>query len=224
MDILSDFQDRLGYRFQDARLLTKALTHPSFANEQGTEDNQTLEFLGDAVLDLVASVVLIETCPEAKEGELSRRRAAMVNESAVAAIGRRLDIGQVLLLGKSEQRSGGGQKQSMLADTVEAIFGAIYLEAGFTRCEQVLRQWLVIAQDDATALGDAKSRLQEWAQKAHGVVPAYRVNQETGPHHEREYEISVIVLDRVLGTGAGRSKKEAEQQAASKALTELKDA
>lgn len=219
MNILSDFQDRLGYRFQDVALLTRALTHPSFANEQNTEDNQTLEFLGDAVLGLVASVVLIETCPLAKEGELSRRRAAMVNATALAAIGQRLEIGPLLLVSEASP-----QKPSMLADAVEALIGAIYLEGGYGPCEKVLRKWLVIADDDATALGDCKSRLQVWAQQNFGVVPVYRVDRETGPQHERNYEISVVVQERVLGTGSGRSKKVAEQQAASKALVELKDA
>jgi ribonuclease-3 len=224
MDAFDRFQDRFGYRFRDSRLLAQALTHSSYGNEQDAADNQTLEFLGDAVVDLVASQILIENCPDANEGELSRRRAAMVNEAALAVIGRQLDVGSVLRVGKGEIQPGGVVKPSLLADAVEALIGAVFQEAGYPACEQVVRRWLVFMQDENVAKGDPKSRLQMWAQKTHGIVPVYAVERQSGPSHEPKYEMTVSVQDRVLGRGAGRSKQEAEKQAATEALLELKDA
>jgi ribonuclease-3 len=221
---IESFQERLGYRFQDQSLLRRALTHPSYANEKGELDNQRLEFLGDAVLDLIASRMLFDSYGQANEGELSRRRAAMVNEEALAAIGLRLNIGDFLRLGKSEMGSGGRSKPSVLADAVEAVAGAIYCESGYPETEKVFRHWLTLPADPDTARGDPKSRLQEWVQKRHNQLPEYIVEEESGPHHERLYSVAVSVCGSVRGRGRGRSKKEAERAAAQQALKELEHA
>lgn len=221
---LEAFEELLGYRFQDRELLVRAITHPSFANERHEPDNQRLEFLGDAVLDLVASRMLYERHPAAKEGELSRRRAAMVNEEALAGVGRRLGLGGIVRLGRSELGSGGASKPSVLADTVEAVAGAVYHESGYEAAERVFRPWLVFPEDPDTAKGDPKSRLQEWAQKRFAALPEYVVEAESGPHHERQYVVAVQVGGTHLGRGAGRSKKEAERLAALEALKGIEHA
>ncbi len=221
---LETFQDKLGYRFKDQRLMLRSLTHPSYANERGIEDNQTLEFLGDAVVDLAASVMLLEAHPNADEGELSRRRAVMVNEKALAEVGRLLDLASVIRLGKSELRSAGTDKPSVLADTVEAIVGAIYQEAGYTVALEVVRKHLMVSGDAEAGQGDPKSRLQELVQKKHGQLPVYEVISETGPHHERIYQVCVRIQGVVQGRGMGRSKKEAERQAAAEALGAIQNA
>lgn len=221
---LDAFEQLLGYRFQDKQLLARAITHPSFANERHEPDNQRLEFLGDAVLDLVASRMLYERYPAAKEGELSRRRAAMVNEEALADVGRRLGLGGIIRLGRSELGSGGASKPSVLADTVEAVAGAVYHESGYVAAEAVFRKWLAFPEDPDTAKGDPKSRLQEWAQKRFGALPEYVVESESGPHHERLYLVAVQVGGTQLGRGTGRSKKEAERLAALEALKGIEHA
>lgn len=221
---LDAFEELLGYSFRDRQLLARAITHPSYANERHEPDNQRLEFLGDAVLDLVASRMLYESYPDAKEGELSRRRAAMVNEDALAEVGRRLGLGGIVRLGRSELGSGGASKPSVLADTVEAIAGAVYHDAGYEAAEKVFRKWLVFPEDPDTAKGDPKSRLQEWAQKRFNALPEYLVESESGPHHERVYAVVVQVGGAQLGRGTGRSKKEAERHAALAALKGIEHA
>jgi ribonuclease III len=224
MKDIEDFQERVGYTFKDPDLLLRALTHPSYANERDLADNQRLEFLGDAVVDLVASEILLQTCPEAPEGELSRRRAAMVNEGALAEIARRIGIEQVVRLGRNERRLGVSSRPSVLADAVEALAGAVFLEAGYLAAAAMVRGWFTAEMGESFKLGDPKSRLQEWAQKQHQTLPVYRVEKEEGPPHARTYTVSVGLLEQVAGRGTGRSKKEAELKAAAQALLELPDA
>ncbi len=221
---LDEFQARLGYVFRGPALLMQALTHASYGYEADLADNQRLEFLGDAVIDLAASHYLLATCPDASEGELSRRRAAMVNESALAAIALRLQIGDVLRLGKGERRSGASTRPSILADTVEAVLGAVFLDGGYEAAERLARTWFLNELGESYAKGDPKSRLQEWAQKRFNLLPVYAIDAESGPPHERRYRVSVRVRDELLGEGEGRSKKEAELNAARAALEKVPDA
>ena len=227
MRTLRRFQERISYQFQDEKLLLRAVTHPSYTFEhEGDEDaahNQTLEFLGDAVVDLIASRMLLDARPDAREGELSRRRSAIVNEASLARIGEDLGIPNVLRLGRNDKRLGVAHKQSVVADAVEAIIGAIFLDAGYDAAEATVRPWLTELGDEL-ARGDPKSRLQEWSQKKHGDVPEYVIEQEDGPPHERTYSVSVTVGGQTVGHGVARSKKEAEQQAAWEALMELENA
>ncbi len=220
MSRLERFQERLGYVFVDDDLLLRAVTHSSYAHEHDVPHNQTLEFLGDAVVDLVASQVLLAAHPEAREGELSRRRSAMVNEGSLAKIARQIGVPDVLRLGRSERRSQISDRP--LADAVEALVGAVFLEAGYAAAEQVVRPWFTQLGEDI-ARGDPKSRLQEYTQKRHNELPEYVVVSESGPPHDRTYEIAVRVREREVGRGSGRTKKEAEQQAALKAIEELEE-
>lgn len=219
-------QDDLGYRFRDGRLFGSAMCHSSFANEHpGLQlaHNERLEFLGDAVLDLVVSQQLVRDFAALREGEMTRLRAEVVAEGSLAGLARQLGIGDCLLLGRGERRSGGQQKSSLLADALEALIGAIFQEAGFDRTVTVVAPLFApLLQNAAGHSGqDFKTRLQELLQARHRILPVYRLLDEAGPDHCRRYRVEVLVDDRVLGVGAGLSKKSAEQDAARTALTQL---
>ena len=218
---LDAFEQRLGYRFRNRELLALALTHSSRANELAGEDSERLEFVGDAVVDLVASRMLFEAFPQANEGELSRRRAAMVNEQALAAVGRSLGIGAVVQLGKGEREMKGEEKPVVLADAVEAVACAILFDAGYDAAEAVVRRWLVVPAEADVGKGDPKSRLQEFTQKHHGSLPEYVVVDVSGPPHEPHYTVTVAFDGSVRGRGEGRTKRDAERVAAAAALEAL---
>jgi ribonuclease-3 len=213
----------MNYAFKDAALRELALTHRSLGNENGDRrSNERLEFLGDAVIELIVSEALYTHYPELAEGELSRLRAAIVNEGALAVKARRLQLGAELRLSQGEILTGGRDKDSLLADVYEALIGAIYLDGGFAAAEPVVRE--EFAADVAavkTHAKDAKTELQEWAQKQLRVLPRYVVASESGPQHAREFRCEVMVGERVAGHGSGKSKKLAEQQAAQNALATL---
>lgn len=225
-EILSEFEKILNYRFTDLRLLQKALVHSSFAFEQ-TQDgknNERLEFLGDAVLDLVIGYLLYEKYPGMKEGQLTKLRAALVNESHLAAMARRLDLGRVLFLGKGEDASHGRDKPSILSSAFEAVVGAIYEDGGFEQVSDFVIRLFVPAVEgkkEAMLLGDAKSRLQEILQEQFNNAPSYRLDKEEGPSHNKTFTVSVLFDGKVLGAGEARSKKEAEQRAAAEALVSV---
>jgi ribonuclease III len=221
---LTRLQERLGYQFADVALLQRALTHPAYANETNVQDNQSLEFLGEAVVDLIASTLLLRRFPQAKEGELSKRRAGMVNEAALAQIARRLALGTELLLNKADREHGAEYRPSILADALEAVVGAIFQDAGFERTLAVTEGWFEGFMDELYVHGDAKSRLQERTQKRNGSLPVYTIEAEEGPPHERVFTVRVEVEGRVAGRGVGRTKKEAEQTAAAEALKEAENA
>ncbi len=216
--------ERLGHIFRRPELARTALTHKSFANEQkggGVSDNERLEFLGDAVIDLAASHRLMERFPTANEGELSKLRAALVDEEALARAARGIQLGDLLLLGRGEEMTGGRNKSSLLADALEAAVGAVYLDAGIEQALAVVDKVLAGGFDDVTKNGadrDHKTRLQEIVQGEAGVVPRYRVARERGPDHQKEFVVDLLLNDVVVGQGTGRSKKEAEQAAARNAL------
>ena len=213
----------LGYSFQESALLAEALTHRSYANESHAEDlpdNERLEFLGDAVLDLVISQYLMVTLPNSPEGELTRIRAEVVSMPSLARLATSLDIGSCLLLGKGEESSGGRSKPSLLADALEALFGAIFTDGGFEVARLVIMPLFVplLQQASNDAGQDFKSRLQEVMQSTRRELPIYKLVEVTGPDHERIYRIDVLIDDCTHGSGEGRTKKSAEQSAAQAAL------
>lgn len=221
-------EEVLGYSFQNRALLTKAMTHRSYANECHSENlpnNERLEFLGDAVLDLVISQYLMETKPSAHEGELTRIRAEVVSLPSLARLAWSLDIGSDLLLGKGEERSGGRNKSSLLADTLEALFGAIFTDGGFESAKAVILPLFVplLQQASTDESQDFKSRLQEFLQATQCELPVYELVEAIGPAHDRVYHVDVLIDNRPQGSGHGRTKKSAEQAAAQAALILLEN-
>ncbi len=225
MQPLSDIQERINHRFSNPDLLERALTHKSYANENRVPaHNERLEFLGDSVLGLVVSEYLMNTCPDSTEGDLSRLRAAVVSEPALAAVARQIGLGSFLLLGRGEEQTGGRDKDSLLANCLEALLGSLYLDAGITAVEAfVLRFFDEIIRKTCTTRGtqDYKTELQELCQERVRQLPEYRVVSETGPDHQKKFEVELSLKGTVYGRGAGKSKKEAEQKAAKEALEKL---
>ena len=218
----------LGYSFQESALLAEAMTHRSYANESHAEDlpdNERLEFLGDAVLDLVISQYLMATLPNSPEGELTRIRAEVVSLPGLARLATSLDIGSCLLLGKGEESSGGRNKPSLLADALEALFGAIFTDGGFESAKlSIMPLFVPHLQQASTDDGqDFKSRLQEVLQRTRRDLPVYKLVEATGPAHERIYRIDVLIADCTYGSGQGRTKKSAEQDAAQATLILLEE-
>lgn len=212
---------RLGHRFADPARLRVALTHRSVAGEG--PNNETLEFLGDAVLDLAVSDLLMHRHPRAREGDLSKLRAALVNAPTLADKARALELGALLRLGKGEERSGGRQKESILAAAYEAVLGAVYQDAGYEAARAVVARAFAddVAADVAAGAGDYKTRLQELTQRRHHLSPAYELVEEQGPDHAKQFVVRLSVGGRVLGCGRGASKKAAEQAAAMAALATI---
>ncbi|MGD9332741.1 MAG: ribonuclease III [Desulfobacterales bacterium] len=216
----------LAYRFQNPRLLREALRHRSYVNENpqfAGRDNERLEFLGDAVLNLVVSHVLMQNCPDMTEGGLSRTRAHLVNETHLAQVARRLQLGDFVQLGRGESQTGGNNKPSILSDTLEAVLAAIYLDGGFQAVYDVIKRRLDFpfdAQGATFETTDFKSRLQEVAQNRDKTVPEYHVVEESGPDHDKTFVVE-LTLRQLQTIGTGRNKKAAEQQAARKALKKL---
>lgn len=218
--------ERLGYRFRAPSLLEKALTHKSYLNEapdSSRGDNERLEFLGDAVLDLVISESFLSRFPEAPEGELSKLKAKTVSEAALSRVARRLDLGHALVLGRGEELTGGRDKPSLLADALEAVIAAVYLDGGFDAARQVVLMTFVDVFDNLTGpeTSDYKTELQEFCQREFSALPVYRVLSETGPDHHKRFDVELSIRGTVSGAGTGRSKKEAEQQAAKEALAKI---
>ncbi len=225
MTPLSTIQLRLSHTFKDEDLLKRALTHRSYANEnKNTSHNERLEFLGDAVLGLVVSEHLMKICPDSAEGDLSRLRAAVVSEPALASVAREIGLGEFLLLGKGEDQSGGRNKDSLLADSLEALIAAVYLDAGKDAAEAFVIRIFDAVITKTCSIGtslDYKTSLQEICQERLKQLPEYRVVSETGPDHQKEFEIEVWINGQLSGRGIGKSKKEAEQGAAKEALAML---
>ena len=223
IDPIDAVQDAVGYRFQDLAFLDLALLHRSHAAESGTDESyERLEFLGDAVLQLAVTDYLYESYPELAEGELAKVRAAVVDAETLAAFGRTFAIGPALRLGRGEEQTGGRKKYSILADVVEAVLGAIYLDAGYVAAREViLDHWRDLVDRRAASPGrrDYKTRLQEHLAVS-GWQPRY-VLSENGPEHAKEFAAEVWAGDSKLGEGRGTSKKRAEQDAARDASIRL---
>lgn len=228
MQALKELEAYIGYRFEDLGLLDNALTHRSFVNENSTspcKDNERLEFLGDAVLELTVSDMLMKKFSDLAEGELSKLRASLVNEQPLAKLALSFRIGELLLLGKGEEATGGRTKPSLLANALESVIAAMYLDGGFDRTAAFVGRLfnpLIETGAAAAVYRDYKTTAQEICQNLFKELPRYTVISETGPDHEKRFEISLVVGERILATGTGRSKKEAEQQAAKKALEILR--
>lgn len=218
---LEVLEGRIGYRFKDRYLLQCALTHTSFANEQKIHtyrDYERIEFLGDAVLEMISSEFLYRTYPEKKEGELTKLRASLVCEPALAYCARDLSLGSFIRLGKGEEASGGREKDSIISDVMEALIGAMYLDSGGIEAPRRFIMAFVLSDlDDKQLFYDSKSILQERAQQA-GQEIRYEILGETGPGHQRRFRAAALLDGRIAGTGEGGSKKAAEQQAAYAAL------
>lgn len=225
MPLLSDIQQRIAYRFSDPELLERSLTHKSYANENKVPfHNERMEFLGDAVLNLVVSEYLMKTCPDSTEGDLSRLRAAIVSEPALAKIARKIGLGKYILLGRGEEQTGGRDKDSLLANCLEALIASVYLDTGKEAAESFITRFFEEAIKKTCVSGgslDYKTQLQELCQERLKQLPEYRIVSETGPDHQKQFEVEVWVKNRLSGRGAGKSKKEAEQRAAKKALEKL---
>jgi ribonuclease-3 len=221
---LEALDEALGVRFADGELRRAALTHRSFAFEHGLDvTNERLEFLGDSVLGLVVTDMAFAAYPEMAEGELAKLRAAIVNMQALADVARGLDLGNMVLLGKGEETSGGRDKASILADALEAVFGAVYLDRGLDEVRAVIDR-LFRPRMEAWVRGegdrDFKTSLQEIASRTLRQIPEYRI-EEQGPDHEKRFTATVLIAGEALGSGNGRSKKEAEQQAAREAYASI---
>jgi|LSQX01.2.fsa_nt_gb ribonuclease-3 len=207
------------------KLYQQALTHSSYAHEHhlGSEaHNERLEFLGDAVLELVISEELYRRYPRLPEGKLTRLRAGLVCEETLYRLAEKLELGSYLRLGKGEAASGGRQRPSLLADAFEAVLGAIYLDLGFSQVQSVVHQLftpLYADLNNGSLPLDYKTQLQEYTQSKLAVTPAYRIIAETGPDHDKVFVAQVIIKDKILGEGSGQSKKEAEQEAARRAYS-----
>ena len=223
---LSKLEKILGYRFTDLRLLQTALVHSSYAFEQaqGGNDNEKLEFLGDAVLDLVIGHILLHRYSKLREGELTRLRSSLVNEQHLAKMARAIDLGKYLALGKGEESSHGRQKSSILSCAYEAVAGAIFEDGGYQAAYDFIGSFFlpdIEGKKEELLIADAKSRLQEVLQEKHNEAPIYKLEGEDGPSHLKVFVISVWFREQLLGTGQAGSKKEAEQRAAAAALAAL---
>jgi ribonuclease-3 len=219
---LKVLQDELGYHFKDPALLIRSLTHVSYERQKSEGHNEVLEFLGDAVLDLAVSDLLMRANPDKPEGILSKMRAALVNAEVLAQKAVGLRLGALLRIGKGEELSGGRSKESILAGAFEALLGGIYRDGGYEAAHRVVERYF---GTDVTAkkLGqhDYKTRLQEISQMLFHAPPEYRIVDESGPDHDKFFVTEITVGGEILGKGEGRSKKQSEQQAAKKALKEL---
>ncbi|HJV36664.1 ribonuclease III [Geomonas sp.] len=222
---LETLEEKLGYRFRERGFLEEALTHRTFVNETGGgKDNQRLEFFGDAVLDFLLSDILMLQFPASREGDLTRMRAALVDETSLAAIAASVDLGSYLRLGRGEEKGGGRQKRSLLADAFEALVAAIYLDGGLEAVKGVVEAIFrpLLASGEVLTGRDFKTDLQERARLARGELPRYQLKEVSGPDHDRRYTVEIYLGKELMGEGIGRSKKEAEQAAAKAAMLVIK--
>jgi ribonuclease III len=226
-DELTGLEKVLGYRFTDLRLLQTAVVHSSYAFEQGLggQDNERLEFLGDAVLDMAVSHILFNKYRKLREGEMTKLRASLVNEQHLAKMARAVDLGKFLALGKGEDSSQGRSKPSILSCAFEAVVGAIFEDGGYQAVADFVERFFspdIEGKKEELLVADAKSRLQEVLQEKHNEAPTYRIEAEEGPSHQKIFTVAVCFQEQILGTGQAGSKKEAEQRAAAAALAALK--
>jgi ribonuclease-3 len=222
MPSLAEFQKRISHAFRDPALLERSLTHKSYANENRVPShNERMEFLGDSVLNLIVSEYLMKTCPDSTEGDLSRLRAAIVSEPALARVARTIGLGEYILLGRGEEQTGGRDKDSLLANSLEALTASIYLDSGREAADAFVMRFFEEIIRHTCAFGgsfDYKTQLQELCQGRTRQLPEYRIVSESGPDHQKQFTVEVRIKGELCGRGTGRSKKEAEQRAAKEAL------
>ena len=218
-------EEKIGYSFRDAELLTNALTHSSYANEnrgRSCESNERLEFLGDSVLGLVVADALYRRFPGLPEGRMTRLRAQLVCEESLHLVAAQLGLGEYIRLGRGEEHTGGRNRTSILADAVEALIAAMYLDGGMEVARGFIERYILTALDgEMPAVGDCKTELQELVQRKSGSVLTYELLGESGPDHDKTFTSQVSLNGRPIGSGSGRTKKEAEQAAARAALREM---
>ena len=219
-----EFQQVIGYEFKQAGLLQQALTHSSYANEKRMKrhsDNERLEFLGDAVLEIVASEYLYNNFPQMPEGELTKLRASLVCEPTLAYCTKELHLGDYLLLGRGEDRTGGRKRSSILSDALEAVIGAIYLDGGFASAKEFILKFILTDIEHKKLFYDSKTILQETVQGRGIGAMDYKLAGESGPDHDKKFEVELWIGGKKTSTGEGHTKKAAEQEAAYKALIKL---
>lgn len=222
---LEELEKRIGYQFRDKALLKQAVTHSSFTNEQKINkygDYERLEFLGDAVLELVSSDFLFHRNPPLPEGKMTKLRSTYVCEPALAFCAKDLELGQFLRLGKGEELNGGRERESIIADVMEAVIGAMFLDGGMEKAREFIHRFILSDLENKQLFYDSKSILQELVQKKYHTQVTYGLLGENGPEHEKEFKVCVTIGNRIAGEGVGRSKKSAEQQAAYQAILQLK--
>jgi ribonuclease-3 len=214
----------LGVKFKNTALLDEALTHKSFAMEQGGRIpfNERLEFLGDSILSAAVAHYLFERYPDVDEGRLSQLKSMLVSRPSLTIWGREIEVGKYLRLSEGENSTGGRERDSIVGNAMEALLGAMYLEGGYEPAQKFINK--LLSKRKRMVMADHKSRLQEWAQKKYKIPPNYSVRRSFGPDHAKTFEMDVVIANEVLGSGSGKSKKEAEQAAARDALKHIKDA
>ncbi|MDD6638743.1 MAG: ribonuclease III [Lachnospiraceae bacterium] len=225
MQKIKDFQNTIGYNFQSEGLLRQALTHSSYANEKHMKklsDNERLEFLGDAVLELVSSDFLYKNYQKLPEGELTKLRASIVCEPTLALCAKELHLGEYLLLGKGEDQTGGRERKSILSDALEAVIGAIYLDGGFANAKEFVLKYIMTDIEHKQLFYDSKTILQEVVQGEHESLQ-YVMTEESGPDHNKSFTVEAHIDNVCLGVGSGHTKKAAEQEAAYRALLKIRE-
>ena len=222
---MEKLEERLGYTFQNRRLLENALTHSSYANEnkaKGESSNERLEFLGDSVLGMVVADHLYRNHPDLPEGELTRTRAALVCEESLVEVAAELNLGEYLRLGKGEESGGGRKRPSIQADAVEAVLAAVYLDGGIGSARKIIQRYILCREiEGLNSSRDYKTALQELVQRESGQMLKYRLTGEEGPDHDKRFFVEVDLNGTPVGSGKGHSKKEAEQMAAKAAIAKL---
>ena len=224
MSDLKKFQETIGYHFINESLLRQALTHSSYANEKHMKkhsDNERLEFLGDAVLELMSSEFLFGNYPQRSEGQLTKLRASIVCEPTLAQCAESLELGNLLFLGKGEDLTGGRTRKSILSDALEAVIGAIYLDGGFANAKEFVLKYILTDIEHKQLFYDSKTILQEVVQGEHESL-SYVLLEEVGPDHDKSFTVGVLIGNKQISTGVGHTKKAAEQEAAYRALLQLK--
>lgn len=225
MDRVKELEQKIGYVFKDKSLIERALMHSSYTNEKYLkkyECNERLEFLGDAVLELVSSAYLFNEFPKVSEGELTKTRASMVCEPSLAMCARDIGLGDYLLLGKGEEATGGRKRDSITSDAMEALIGAIYLDGGFTNAKEFIHHFILTDLEDKKLFYDSKTILQEIVQANMTGNVSYELIDEQGPDHNKIFEVEARIGGKAWGRGKGSSKKSAEQQAAYEAILNLR--
>lgn len=222
---LTKLEQTIGYHFENKDYLKQAMMHSSYSNEHHMDrlkNNERLEFLGDAVLEIVTSEFLFQHYKEKPEGELTRMRASMVCEPTLAFCTREIELGKYLLLGKGEDLSGGRERASIISDAMEALIGAIYLDGGFQRAKEFIYHFILNDIEHKQLFYDSKTILQEIVQSQYTETLRYELVKEEGPDHDKHYEVNALIGKEVIGSGKGRTKKAAEQEAAYQGILKLK--
>lgn len=222
---LKELEQKIGYKFRDFSLLERAMMHSSYTNERHLpkyQCNERLEFLGDAVLELVSSEFLYKASPKMPEGELTKTRASMVCEPSLALCAGDINLGSYLLLGKGEEATGGRMRDSVTSDAMEALIGAVYLDGGFTSAKEFIHKFVLNDLEDKKLFYDSKTILQEMVQAEKLGTITYRLVRAEGPDHNKSFHTEVLIGNKVSGKGVGRTKKASEQQSAYEAILKLR--